>query len=77
MAAFRTLRIRLDIPAHALQYYYEGVARNVAATTLDGRTVRFPANILRTVVTHEGVFGEFELAVDERNKFLSIRRLGD
>ena len=77
MAKSRTLRIALNIPAYEIQQYYEGVASNVAATAADGRTVRFPASTLRSVVTREGVYGEFELAFDEHNKFLSIRRIGD
>ncbi len=77
MATPRTLRIVLHIPAQEIQYYYEGAARNVAATSVDGRSVRFPAAILRSVVGHDGVHGEFELAFDENNKFLSIRRVGE
>ncbi len=39
----------------------------------DSRTVKFPANILRSVVRDDGVYGTFELAFDKHNKFESIR----
>lgn len=56
-------------------YYYEGAASTVVATTTDGRTIRFPANILRSVVQADGVQGIFELVFDENHKFVSIKRI--
>lgn len=49
----------------------------VVARTMDGRTVRFPANILRSVVQANGVHGIFELVVDENHKFVSLQRISD
>ena len=44
------LLIALNITPQQLEQYYEGTVGTVIARTTDGRTVRFPANILRGVV---------------------------
>lgn len=70
------VQVRLNIPAQQLLLYYEGAVDIVAAKTIDGRIVHFPANVLRSVVQNHGVYGTFELVFDERCKFVSIRRVG-
>lgn len=75
MAKQYLLRIVLDISAHDIQRYYEGAARDVSAIAADGRRIQFPANILRSVVSHDGVRGEFELNFSEDHKFIAIRRI--
>jgi len=71
------LRVVLKIPAYQVLYYYEGEVDTVAARTTDGRIVHFPANILRSLVQSDGVYGTFELVFDEHNKFVSISRVSD
>lgn len=71
------LLIALNIPPQQLIRYYTGSVSTVVARTTNGRTVRFPANILRTVVQADGVHGIFELVLDENCKFVSIKRLPD
>lgn len=74
---YQRLHVVLKIPAYQLLYYYEGEVDTVAATTTDGRIIHFPANVLRSVVQNQGVYGTFELVFDENHKFVSIRRIGD
>ena len=71
----RQLHVVLNIPANVIHSYYSGTVREVVATTLDGRVVRFPANILRPFVTHDGVQGEFAIEFDANHKFVAIHRL--
>ncbi len=66
------LRIVLKISSYKLMQYYEGEVDTVVAKTTDGRTISFPANILRSVVQSDGVYGTFELVFDENHKFVSI-----
>ena len=73
----RKVRFALNIPPDVLLSYYEGAARSVAAKTLDGRAIQFPANVLRQFVSGDGVRGIFEMAFDENNKFVSMRRVSD
>lgn len=68
------LIVNLNISSDAYLRHYRGSARDVVATTDDGRSVRFPANILRSVVTHDGVCGSFSIEFDDRGKFVSIER---
>lgn len=72
-----TLRFRLDIGAERYLSYYQGVARQVIATTREGQRVQFPAERLRPFVTHDGVHGEFALEFDANNRFVALRRLGN
>ncbi len=72
---YQRMRVVLNISSHQLSLYYEGAVDSVVARATDGRTVKFPANILRSVVQDGGVYGMFELAFDKHNKFVSIRRI--
>lgn len=69
------LQVVLNISPQKLIHYYEGTVSSVVANTTDGRTIRFPANILRSVVQADGVHGIFELVLDENHKFVSIKRI--
>ena len=71
------IHVVLRISPHQLLYYYEGDVDTVVAGATDGRVIRFPANILRSVVQSDGVQGTFELVFDENHKFVSISRVGD
>jgi hypothetical protein len=68
---------RLAIPAHEYLTHYQGVARNVVVTLASGVNLQFPASALRAHVSHEGVYGQFVLRVDENNKLQALERLGD
>lgn len=69
------LHVVLKISSYRLMEYYEGAVDSVVAKTTDGRTIKFPANILRSVVQSDGVYGTFELVFDKNNKFVSISRV--
>ncbi len=70
------VRFFLDIPAHDYLTYYQGRARRVVVTALDGRRVQFPAERLRPFVTEAGVHGEFVLSFDDENRFAALERVG-
>lgn len=74
---YQRMHIVLRISPHRLLHYYEGEVDTVVARATDGRVIRFPANILRSVVQSDGVQGTFELVFDENHKFVSISRVGD
>lgn len=77
VAPARRLRLRLAIPADEVLRLYQGEARQVLASSEDGRSVRFPASALRRHVTRAGVYGRFELRFDAGHHLLELRRLGD
>ncbi len=54
---------------------YEGSARTVVCRAEDGRTVSFPARVLRPYVTADGVRGRFRIEFGSDNRFSGIQRL--
>ena len=67
--------VQLNIYADEFQRLYEGSAKDVTARSSDGRRVRFPANILRPYVTHNGVQGTFAIHFSADNRFQSIEKI--
>ncbi|HHH36723.1 MAG TPA: DUF2835 family protein [Gammaproteobacteria bacterium] len=74
--AITEITVALAIDSERFLQYYRGKARQVVARSLDGRTVRFPAEILQRFLTHEGVHGVFVIRYDANNRFLGIERRG-
>ena len=66
--------VRLNLSPERFQAYYQGVVESVVATTSDGRTVKFPARVLRPFLSYQGVQGTFEIVFDAKLKFQTIRR---
>jgi hypothetical protein len=67
--------LELEISRDTLMLYYQGVTANVVTPALDGRSVSFPARILRDFVNHSGVSGRFRLYHDESGRFIRMERL--
>ncbi|MBW5800219.1 DUF2835 domain-containing protein [Halomonas elongata] len=65
----------LELSRDACLAHYEGRAGMVHARSLDGRSVAFPAEALRRVVTRDGVHGVFRLYVSPEGRFEGIRWL--
>jgi len=70
-----SLVVNLSIAADEYQRMYAGSVSHVAAVSVDGRRVRFPANILRPFVTLEGIQGRFIIRFDRDSRFQGIDRL--
>ncbi|RYY75544.1 MAG: DUF2835 family protein [Gammaproteobacteria bacterium] len=71
----RSIIVPLKIYPDEFQRLYEGNVKEVSARSIDGLRVRFPANILRSYVTHAGVIGTFAIHFSDENKFLSIEKI--
>jgi hypothetical protein len=67
--------VSLNIAPDEYLKLYQGTARSVFTKTREGRSIRFPANILQPFVSHEGVVGSFKIEFDENNRFKNITRL--
>ncbi len=70
-----SVRFRLAISADEYLAYYQGGARDVVARSEDNKTIRFPASAIRKFVTHNGIFGDFEITFDENNKLIAIQSI--
>ncbi len=55
---------------------YQGPGKTVWAVDSEGRSIRFPANILRPFVEHDGIHGRFRIEFNELGKFSGIYRIG-
>lgn len=71
----KSVVINLAIAPEEYQRWYQGAVQNVLAYTVDGRSVRFPAPILRRFITHDGIRGRFKITFDDQNRFQSIDRI--
>jgi hypothetical protein len=74
MANAGEVRFSLSISSVQFLSFYRGRAREIQVRRVEGRVVRFPANILRPFMTDAGVRGEFVLEFDECSKFIRIRK---
>ncbi len=68
-----SIRFRLAISAEEYLAYYQGSAQEIVARSDDNRVIRFPASAIRKFVTHDGIFGHFEIIFDENNKLIEIQ----
>jgi hypothetical protein len=71
----QVVELRLAINAEKYLLLYKGVARQILATSVDGRRIRFPAKILQPYVTRDGVYGRFAIRFSCEGRFVNIRRL--
>ncbi|KZY61089.1 hypothetical protein A3742_02830 [Oleiphilus sp. HI0071] len=67
----------IDLSIHREEWLrlYRGEAQIVRTKSRDGRSVQFPANILSSFTSHDGVKGSFIIQFDNNGKFHSIQRL--
>ena len=66
--------VRLCLDKEKVLSHYRGLASRVVTRSIDGRTVQFPASLLRQFVSEDGVNGFFEIRFDDQNRLISMRR---
>ena len=64
--------VELAISKQELLKYYRGAANQISAVATDGQTILFPVTAIQPFVTHEGVFGRFQLQVNSQCRLLKI-----
>ncbi|MDX2426821.1 MAG: DUF2835 domain-containing protein [Cycloclasticus sp.] len=69
------LIFKLAIPAEKYLSVYKGHAKTISTLSIDGRRVEFSAENVRRFLTHDGVYGVFEMEISAEQKFLAIKRL--
>ncbi|MFT6625674.1 MAG: F0F1-type ATP synthase epsilon subunit [Cycloclasticus sp.] len=69
------LIFKLAIPAEKYLSVYKGHAKTISTLSIDGRRVEFSAEKVRRFLTHDGVYGVFEMEINTDRKFLGIKRL--
>lgn len=67
--------VDLNISDKEILRYYQGTANMVVTRAIDGKTVRFPARILRQFVSHGGVYGRYKITYSENGHYESMVKL--
>ena len=75
MGACTDIVFHLNITADEYVRVYSGTAKYVITKSIDGKSIKFPVNILQPYLTHDGVSGMFSLKYDKNNKFISIQKI--
>lgn len=69
------LLIDLNISSDEYLKNYQLPGAVVVGRSRDGRSVRFPANILRPYVSRSGVIGSFIITFDQAGKFTGLMKV--
>ncbi|CAN7555028.1 DUF2835 domain-containing protein [Pseudomonas sp. LjRoot71] len=69
------LVLDIALSAERMRAVYQGRANRILVHSRDGRRVSLPAHHFRQFLTHEGVYGSFELEFSASGELLSLRRL--
>lgn len=75
VSALNAVTVNLSISPDEYRRWYEGSAQYVFAYTVEGRSVSFPATILRHFITRDGIRGRFLIHFDDRNRYKAIERI--
>jgi hypothetical protein len=75
--ALQSLFLSLEISSDDMLRFYQGAAREIVASAENGQSVRFPAQVLRSHVSSDGIHGRFRIDFDEELKFVAIHRVGN
>ena len=63
------------MPTDKYMAYYKGRAGYIMVKSLDNRSIKFPANAIRRFLTHDGIYGLFEIHFDQNNKLIEIKQI--
>jgi len=64
----------MGLPARQLKEYYRGNVKNVVVTTDDGLRLQLPIEVFRPYVTEAGIYGFFEVLVDDDHKLIGLNK---
>jgi hypothetical protein len=74
-ASMPSLVLDIALSAERLRAVYQGRANRILLHSRDGRRVSLPAHHVRPFLTHEGVYGAFELEFSAAGELVNLRRL--
>lgn len=69
------LIIPISLSSEKYLRYYQGSIKQVFAKSEQGKSVSFPANVLKPYVTHQGIHGRFKFIFDDNGKIISVTPL--
>ena len=69
------MEFHLNLSEAEFLQFYQGTTREVLVRTTDGRTLKFPAELLQQFITRDGIQGSFEIEYDAEFRFRSLEQL--
>ncbi|MFT2109623.1 DUF2835 family protein [Marinomonas sp. 2405UD68-3] len=71
-------KIVLDVSVSAFKFkeMYRGTVKNLMAKSRDGRNVQLPLQVFKSFVTHQGLYGTYEVEFDDKNKLVGVKKIG-
>ena len=75
MALNQKIRFKLNLSADQYLKVYQGLAKNITALADDGRRIAFPAQNIKQFLSHEGIYGHFEMELTAEHKFIAIKKI--
>ncbi|MDD5215749.1 MAG: DUF2835 domain-containing protein [Methylococcales bacterium] len=76
MKNHHTVRFNLSLSTEDFLRVYQGITKHIITRTDDGQVLKFPAQNIKQFLTHNGIYGYFEMAFSPDHKFIGIKRLG-
>lgn len=70
----KRFEFQLSITSEQYLAYYRGEVLQVVVYLANGKTMSFPAGLLREFVLPDGIHGEFVLTCDDQNKGAKLTR---
>ncbi|WP_415884175.1 DUF2835 domain-containing protein [Neptuniibacter sp. QD29_5] len=71
----KAILVDIRISSEKFLMLYQGVAETVYTRSLDGRSVQFPARILKPFLLRDGINGRFKILFDDQGKYQGIEKL--
>jgi Protein of unknown function (DUF2835) len=71
------IRFRLSISSEQFLAVYQGRTHFISVLAEDQRRIQFNAKHAKPFLTRDGIYGYFELTLDDANRFIDLQRLSD
>ena len=68
-------KFSINLSSEQVLGYYKGQKNSVRTQTQDGQSISIPFNILLEFVTHNGIYGTFEICFRGDGTFRKIRKI--
>jgi hypothetical protein len=75
MTLNQKIRFKLNLSADQYLKVYQGLAKTITTLADDGRRIAFPAQNIKPFLSHEGIYGHFEMELTPANKFVAIKKI--
>ncbi len=69
------IRFSLKLTVDQYLRVYQGTVKRISVIAENSQRIEFPAQNIRKFLTHDGIYGLFEMELSCENKFVAIRKI--